>query len=143
MAPLECGSIIQFLRTIVRISDYYALRHLVGAVALAVGSSVIMGAAPLALQRAVDSLAVGTESIAFVMVLVYVGCQLAARIAIELRGLLYGKAERRVSRQLSRRMFEHVLHLPLVFHITRATGALTQTLASGLQGSQMVLQGVI
>ncbi len=48
-----------------------------------------------------------------------------------------------MSRTLSERLFAHILRLPLRFHLNRQTGALTQSLANGLQGYQAVLHTLL
>lgn len=50
----------------------------------------------------------------------------------ELGALLFGAAEQSISRKLSRRVFTHVMALPLRFDLARATGAVAQTLENGL-----------
>jgi hypothetical protein len=67
-------------------------------------------------------------------VLSHVLSQWLARAVGEIRGLVYARAERRMFRTLSERLFAHLMHLPLRFHRDRQTGALSQTLDSGLQG---------
>jgi ATP-binding cassette subfamily B protein len=57
----------------------------------------------------------------------------------ELRDMFHGRADQRVQRQLSYKLFQHVMSLPLRFHLDRQTGALTQTLTNGLMGYRMVL----
>jgi ABC-type transport system involved in Fe-S cluster assembly fused permease/ATPase subunit len=69
----------------------------------------------------------------------YVLSQWLARTVGEIRGLVYARAERRMSRMLGERFFAHVMQLPFRFHIERQTGALSQTLDNGLNGYQMVL----
>ncbi len=54
--------------------------------------------------------------------------------------MYFGRAEQRMQRQLSDRLFQHVMSLPLRFHLDRKTGALNQTLTNGLIGYRLVLQ---
>jgi ABC-type transport system involved in Fe-S cluster assembly fused permease/ATPase subunit len=58
----------------------------------------------------------------------------------ELRALIHGQADRRLYRALSDRVFNHVMQLPLRFHLDRQTGAVNETLSNGLQGFNIVLQ---
>ena len=52
--------------------------------------------------------------------------------------MLYGRADQRVQIRLSNKLFQHVMSLPLRFHLDRKTGALHQTLANGLMGYRVV-----
>jgi ATP-binding cassette subfamily B protein len=73
----------------------------------------------------------------------YVLSQWLARTVGEIRGLVYARAERRMSRMLSERLFAHVMRLPLRFHLERQTGAISQALDNGLNGYQMVLHTLV
>jgi len=73
----------------------------------------------------------------------YVLSQWLARTVGEIRGLVYARAERRMSRMLSERLFAHVMRLPLKFHLERQTGAISQALDNGLNGYQMVLHTLV
>jgi len=53
----------------------------------------------------------------------YVLSQWLARTAGETRGLVYARAELRMTRLLSQRLFAHIMRLPLKFHLERQTGA--------------------
>ncbi|EQD77012.1 ABC transporter ATP-binding protein, partial [mine drainage metagenome] len=44
---------------------------------------------------------------------------------------------------LSERLFAHLLHLPLRFHLERQTGAVSETLTNGLEGFQMILHHLV
>ncbi len=77
------------------------------------------------------------------LVCLYVTSQWLSRSVGEIRGLIYARAERRMSRTLSERLFAHILRLPLRFHLNRQTGALTQSLTNGLQGYQTVLHTLV
>jgi ATP-binding cassette subfamily B protein len=46
-------------------------------------------------------------------------------------------------RTLSERLFAHLMHLPLRFHLERYTGAVSETLADGLEGLQLVLNQLV
>src|SRR6185437_12210881 len=77
------------------------------------------------------------------VVILYVGSQWLSRSVGEVRGLVYARAERRISRSLSEQLLRHVLNLPLRFHWSRQTGAITQILTNGLQGSQLVMHTLV
>jgi ATP-binding cassette subfamily B protein len=73
----------------------------------------------------------------------YVLSQWLARSLAEIRTLIYGGAEQRMFTRISDRVFEHVMQLPLRFHLQRATGAVHQTLQNGLQGFQIIAQRLV
>lgn len=73
----------------------------------------------------------------------YVGSQWLTRSLGELQSLLVGRADQRLHRRLSLRLFKHVMALPLRFHLDRKTGALSQTLANGLLGYRLVVQHLV
>jgi ATP-binding cassette subfamily B protein len=66
----------------------------------------------------------------------YVASQYFASIVQEIRGVVYGRAERRMMRTLNERLFAHLLRLPLQFHLSRHIGGITQSLSNGQQGFQ-------
>jgi ABC-type transport system involved in Fe-S cluster assembly fused permease/ATPase subunit len=78
-----------------------------------------------------------------ILVGAYVLSQFLARTAGEVRGLVYARAERRMFRVLSGRLFAHILRLPFRFHLDRRTGAVGQTLENGLTGYQMILHHLV
>lgn len=109
-------------------------------------ASVLTGLAPVAFKLIVDGFTGQTSggSIdALYLILLYVLSQWLARALIEIRGLIYARAERRMYRTLSQRLFAHVMQLPLRFHLDRQTGAVSQTLTNGLHGYQMVMQHLV
>jgi ABC-type transport system involved in Fe-S cluster assembly fused permease/ATPase subunit len=126
--------------------------RLVVALGLIVVASAMTALGPVALKLVVDgfasaarltrstSLAVPhTGASAALLIGLYVLSQWLARTVGEIRGLVYARAERRMSRTLGERFFAHVMRLPFRFHLERQTGAISQTLDNGLNGYQMVL----
>ena len=114
--------------------------------ALVLTASVLTPLGPVALKLIVDRFtgqtAVGGVSIG-ILIALYVLSQWLSRSIGEIRGLVYARAERRMFRGLSERLFEHVMKLPLRFHLERQTGAISQTLENGLQGYQMILHHLV
>jgi len=82
-------------------------------------------------------------SLPFLLVSGYVGSQWIGRLIGELRWLLVGTAEQRFFRRLSRKVFGHVMRLPLRFHLDHKTGAIGQSLQQGLNGYRMLIQQTI
>jgi ABC-type transport system involved in Fe-S cluster assembly fused permease/ATPase subunit len=118
--------------------------RLVIALLLIMAASAMTALGPVALKLVVDGFTghgVGTSAVALIGL--YVLSQWLARTVGEIRGLVYARAERRMSRMLSERLFAHVMRLPLRFHMERQTGAISQTLDNGLNGYQMVLHTLV
>jgi len=123
-------------------SNVFIRVRLAAALFLVLLSGVLAPLGPVALKLIVDDLTgaarVGALSIATLGVL-YVLSQWLSRSIGEIRSLVYSRAERRMFRTLSERLFTHVMHLPLRFHLERQTGAVTQALENGLQGYQRIV----
>ncbi|MBS0418587.1 MAG: ABC transporter ATP-binding protein/permease [Proteobacteria bacterium] len=124
--------------------------RLVMALLLIMVASATTALGPVALKLVVDAFtghspgAVGVIGISVgVLIGLYVLSQWLARTVGEVRGLVYARAERRMSRMLSERLFAHIMRLPLKFHLERQTGAISQTLDNGLNGYQMVLHTLV
>ena len=116
--------------------------------------AAVTALAPLALRSAIDAFDLGTPTVSAHQVLgatpsitlllgLYVLALWIARIMGEVRGFLYARAERRLYRAVGERLFDHLMRLPLRFHLDRQTGAVSQTLTNGLEGLQMVLHDLI
>lgn len=120
--------------------------RLLVALILITAASAFTALGPIALKRIVDRFsAQGTVSRAGLALLIglYVGSRWLARTIGEIRGFVYARAERRVSRTLGEKVFNHVLSLPFRFHLERQTGAVTQSLTQGLQGYQSVMHTLV
>jgi ABC-type transport system involved in Fe-S cluster assembly fused permease/ATPase subunit len=114
--------------------------------ALVATASVLTALGPLPLKLIVDDFT-GKGGAARVtplaLVLLFASSQFLVRALNELRGIIYARAERRMLRVLSERLFAHLMKLPLRFHLDRQTGALSQSLDLGLQGYQIVLHHLV
>jgi ABC-type transport system involved in Fe-S cluster assembly fused permease/ATPase subunit len=120
--------------------------RLVLALLLIMVASAMTALGPVALKLVVDGFTgqgSGAGLSAIVLIALYVLSQWLARTVGEIRGLVYARAERRMARTLSERLFAHVMSLPLRFHLERQTGAISQTLDNGLNGYQMVLHTLV
>jgi ABC-type transport system involved in Fe-S cluster assembly fused permease/ATPase subunit len=120
--------------------------RLVVALLLIIAASAMTALGPVALKFVVDGFTgqgTGAGISAVTLIGLYVLSQWLARTVGEIRGLVYARAERRMSRMLSERLFAHVMRLPLRFHLERQTGAISQTLDNGLNGYQMVLHTLV
>jgi ABC-type transport system involved in Fe-S cluster assembly fused permease/ATPase subunit len=139
------GWVSEIVSILWRDTDRFVRRRLAAVLLLVVAASVLTALAPLVLKWLVDGFA-GQARIArspSILVGAYVLSQFLARTAGEVRGLVYARAERRMFRVLSDRLFAHILRLPLRFHLDRKTGAVSQTLENGLTGYQMILHHLV
>ncbi|MBW4052318.1 MAG: ABC transporter ATP-binding protein/permease [Proteobacteria bacterium] len=113
---------------------------------LVVAGAILTALGPVALKLLVDGYTghrhVGAAS-ALLLVALYALSQWLARIAGELRGLIYRRIQCRMFRTLSERLFTHLMLLPLRFHLDRQTGAVSETLTNGLEGVQLVLNHLV
>lgn len=121
--------------------------RLVMAVLLVIASSAMMALGPVALKFLIDGFsggdARGWSAPMAVLVCLYALSQWLARAVGEMHGLVYARVERRMLRIVSEKLFAHIMQLPLRFHLERRTGAVTQTLDSGLQGYQLILHQLV
>lgn len=133
-------ALVLFLRE----ADRMVKARMAAALAMVLAVGVLAGLAPVALKIAIDGLEGEASPATYVtpvlLILAYVLCHFLARAVGELKGLAQGGADARTQRLLSRRLFEHVMRLPMRFHLDRKTGAIGQTLAMGLAGYQLLLQ---
>jgi ABC-type transport system involved in Fe-S cluster assembly fused permease/ATPase subunit len=128
-----------------RDADRFVRKRLAAVVLLVVAASVLTALAPLVLKWLVDGFAGQRRDALSPSILVgaYVLSQFLARTAGEVRGLVYARAERRMFRVLSGRLFAHIVRLPLRFHLDRKTGAVGQALENGLTGYQLILHHLV
>jgi ABC-type transport system involved in Fe-S cluster assembly fused permease/ATPase subunit len=136
----------QALRLFWEEADRVVRTRMALSLALVLAGGVLAGAAPVALKFAVESFEAGgghaSDLGPAMLIAVYVACLFFGRALTELKMLMQGGADRRIQRFISRRLFEHVMRLPMRFHLERKTGAIGQTLALGLSGYQQLLQQV-
>lgn len=109
-------------------------------------SATLTALGPVALKLLVDAFAGhgrGKIISPLMLVALYGLSQWLARVAGEVRAFLYRRIQWRMFRTLSERLFAHLMHLPLRFHLDRHTGAVSETLTSGLEGVQLVLNQLV
>jgi ABC-type multidrug transport system fused ATPase/permease subunit len=124
----------------------YVKRRLAWILLLVAVTATLTALGPLALKLLVDRFTGHTRS-EFISPLALVGAyalsQWLARIAAELRTFLHRRIQSRIFRSLCERLFSHLMHLPLRFHLDRSTGAVSETLTTGLEGLQLLLNQLI
>jgi ABC-type transport system involved in Fe-S cluster assembly fused permease/ATPase subunit len=140
------GTVREIVGIIWSDADRFVKRRLAAVLLLVITASVLTALGPLALKWLVDGFtdqAIGVSLSPSILVGAYVLSQFLARAVGEVRGLVYARAERRMFRVLSGRLFAHILRLPLRFHLDRKTGGISQTLENGLTGYQMTLHHLV
>ena len=125
-------------------ADAFAKRRVCLALVTVAAGALLAALTPIALKLAVDALSNPTRirtvwHAPLVLVAVYVGGQYLWRCTTELRTMLHGHAEQRVRRRIGLQLFEHLIHLPLRFHLERKTGAVGQMVEQGLRGYEFLL----
>jgi ATP-binding cassette subfamily B protein len=96
---------------------------------------------PLALAKLVDVLGAGSARSAEApgLMAAYVAALLLQRLFEQIQAYAYGRGEQRLLRRLSAQTYEHMLRLPMAFHVETRSGGLVQTLADGAMGLRLVL----
>jgi ABC-type multidrug transport system fused ATPase/permease subunit len=139
------------LRVLLDGRDGATLWRLGAANAMALTGGALAGLAPVALKRVIDTIeAQGTQATTpdatatlAASALAYLGCLSLVRFIGELRPWLIGGAEQRLYAGLRIRYVEHLLALPLSFHLARRTGALSHHLQQALAGYQVILSSLV
>lgn len=125
-------------------ADIKTRRYLALTIVLVLASSLLIAIAPAVLKTVVDGFITdddATPSVTpFLLISLYVTSLWVGRCLGELRWLTFGLAQQRLNRRISRRLFEHVIQLPMRFHLDHKTGELNQTLTNGLVGCHWILQ---
>ena len=106
-------------------------------------SSLLMAASPVLLKYAVDALdnvAARHELTPIWFVATYILCLGGAKLIGELKWIVYGRADQRLQRRLTVRLFDHLLRLPVRFHRDRKTGGIIQVIHNGVLGYRIILQ---
>jgi ABC-type transport system involved in Fe-S cluster assembly fused permease/ATPase subunit len=129
-----------------RTADTYAKRRLILAFVLVVLGALLTASTPVAFKLVVDAFSDKGSSMSLrllVLVLLFVGSQYLSRCATEVRALVHAYAEQRIHRRISRRLFEHVIRLPLQFHLDRKVGTVGEITQQGLRGYQLLLTQLV
>ncbi|MGH8424654.1 MAG: ABC transporter transmembrane domain-containing protein, partial [Pseudomonas fluorescens] len=127
-------------------ADGFAKRQLLCALMVVAGGALLIACAPLAFKLVVDAVSARNAILDLAVlgiVVLYALSQFLWRCSSDLRVMLHGRAEQRVRRHVSRKMFEHLLHMPLRFHLEKKVGAVGETVEQGLRGYDLLLQHVV
>lgn len=130
-----------------RVADSFVKRRLLLAFFMVGGAALLSALSPYALKLGIDALSAGERGAGLFVPLGFVGLyvlgQYLVRMFTELRTLTHGQAEQRVRRHIGRHLFEHLVHLPMRFHLERRTGAIGETAEQGIRGYQYLLDHMI
>ncbi|HVW70922.1 MAG TPA: ABC transporter ATP-binding protein [Steroidobacteraceae bacterium] len=151
LPPEKPASAREHMRAVLSIvwaeASAFVRLHLAAVLGLVILAGTLTSLAPIALKVEVDrfthpapprSLICDGAVLAF-----YIITQFTSRAITEARGLIYSRAERRMFRTLSERLFTHLMRLPLRYHLERQIGSAGQLLENGLQGYQMILHHLV
>src|SRR5262245_41699419 len=112
--------------------------RLAGVLLLVICASVVSALTPLFLKWIIDAFSNHKPHASLVILIaLYVPSMWSVRVVGEVRGFIYARAEQRMFRTLTERLFSHVISLPLRFHLNRETGAITQTMENAVRGYEM------
>lgn len=127
-------------------ADAFTKRRLLLALALVASGALLAALTPLALKLVVDGLSdarTETYLTPLALIVLYVAGQYLWRCSNELRHMIHGHADARLRRRMGRQLFDHLIRMPMRFHLERKAGAIGETAQQGLRGAQMVLQHLI
>ena len=116
------------------------------ALLIVAATSIVTALGPVALKFVVDGLtrqSAGAQVSLGLLLVLYILSHWLARALGEMRAFVHAQADRRMFRSLCDRLFDHVMQLPLRYHMNRQTGVMTGTLTNGLQGYQMIFQTLV
>lgn len=136
------------LRQLLADADRTVSLPLAAALVAAGATALLTALAPLALKGMIDTLADPREPAAgmpgqvALLAAAYLAVLCAGRLLGELRPMLMGAAEQRLQARLSRRFFAHLLDLPAAYHLTRRSGALSQSISQATVASQLIVSSL-
>jgi ABC-type transport system involved in Fe-S cluster assembly fused permease/ATPase subunit len=125
--------------------DAYTKRQAVLTLFLVVTGAVVGTLTPFVYKLLIDALTVDTVNGGIhrglvLLVVTYVVSQFLEKGFISWRACTYELGSQRLKRLLSRRVFAHLVRLPVQFHLEQQIGSIVETLNQGLGGVQTLLQ---
>ena len=127
-------------------ADGYSRRNLTLSFGLLVMFSVMSALAPVVFKLVIDLLSGQgpvMSSATLALLAAYILCQLVLHVSGDVRGYVHGLGAQRLARRIGRRLFAHIVRLPLRYHLDRQTGAIGQMISQGLSGCQTILQHLV
>jgi ABC-type transport system involved in Fe-S cluster assembly fused permease/ATPase subunit len=141
------GMLGKALRLVWGIGDRYTKLRIAGIVGLVIATSLLVALTPVALKLAIDGLSGKGPATGYLgpaaLIVLYVAGQYLTRCFSELRFLAHGQVQGRIYRNVGLRMFEHLVRLPMKFHVERRTGAMGQIAEQGVSGCEQLLHNII
>lgn len=135
------------LRLLCREADRPTWYRLAAAALVIIAASALSAAAPLFLKHLIDALAtpglrsdVTSASIAGAL---YALALTGSRVLAEIRPWLTGTVEQRLSAGIRLRCFEHLMRLPLAFHLQQGSGSLQQNINQATVGTRMLMMAIV
>lgn len=129
------------------VADGYVKRRLLIALGLVGVASILVGLTPVPLKLAIDALSEGSAGRQLLwpagLILLHVLGQYLSKVLTELRTLTHGQAEQRARRHIGERLFDHLVRLPLRFHLSRKAGAMGDTAEQGIRGYELLIQHLV
>lgn len=126
------------------------LRQMAWTTALVATGALLSGLAPLALKGLIDSLSPASQtshpavlSYSLSMAAAYLLLLGGGRLLTEVRPFIAGSAEQGLISGLRKRFFEHLLRLPMAFHMNRKTGATLQGLHQATAACQLLISSLV
>lgn len=140
---LCCSDLLAAARPIVGALPPGLVRQLILVVLLVIFAAASSALAPVWLKDLIDSLTVREAVQRYAVwgfAVAYVGALALSRLANEIRGIVFGRAEQWLFRLVSERLFFHVMRLPMNFHVETKAGTVSQSLDNGLEGLRIILR---
>lgn len=94
---------------------------------------------PLAWKYIINSLSEDPLKVPFFCIMVYGIARLASSLFSEIRDAIFAQVTQRALRQIGLRVFEHLHHLSLRFHLDRQTGGVTRIIERGTKAVETLL----
>lgn len=121
-------------------SDGMVRSRFTASIALAVGASILVALAPLSLKFLVDSVAGGTPLLqALPLAAAYFGTILAGRCLGQVQAYLFATGDQRLQQRLAIQAFDHLLRLPMEFHLRHPLGSVLKAHGMMLHGARLLL----
>ena len=128
------------VRLLIAQSDATVRTHVGLACLIVLASALLLAVGPVLLKYAVDRFGEGGAAGSLLLVGGYAAALGLAKLIDELKWAVYGRADMRLQRGLTVRLFDHLIHLPVRFHRDSRTGGVLQTVHNGVLGYRIILQ---
>ncbi|RZI46428.1 ABC transporter transmembrane domain-containing protein [Candidatus Finniella inopinata] len=102
-------------------------------------SKIALLATPLTWKYAVDHLMHNPKIIPYSLIIFYGAARLASSLFSEVRDAVFAQVAQRALRQIGVKVFEHLHHLSLRFHLDRQTGGITRIIERGTKSIETLL----